>query len=174
MGQLATPLRGRVNSVKVTQGSPVSRYGRPGRRHRHLGWPAGDQRRKDHTEGRSIPVAHAAREEESASATDALRSGCDARIGWLEAEPVAALDRARVLLQPDRQVQEFSGSEPLPEAPPCVRTQRRGYEEASPLEVEDRVHAQDLLATTRRVVYAPADHSSDDVRTALCTGRRRT
>ena len=92
----------------------------------------------------------------------------------LEAEPVAALDRARALLQPDRKVQEFSGSESLPEAPPGVRGQRRGYEEASPLEVEDRVHAQDLLATTRRVVYAPADHSSDDIRTALCTGRRRT
>ena len=167
-------LRGWVNSVKVTQGSPVSRDGRPGRRHRHLGRPAGDQRGKDHTEGRSIPVADAAREEESASATDALRSGCDAWIGWLEAEPVAALERARAFLQRDRKVQECSGSESLPETPPCVRGQRRGYEEASPLEVEDRVHAQDLLATTRRVVYAPADHSSDDVRTALCTGRRRT
>jgi hypothetical protein len=163
-----------MNSVKLTQGSPVSRDSCPGRRHRHLGRPAGDQRGKDHAEGRSIPVADPAHEEESASATDGLRSGCDAWIGWLEAEPVAALDRARVLLQPDRKVQEFSGSESLPEAPPRVRGQRRGYEEASPLEVEDRVHAQDLLATTRRVVYAPADHSSDDVRTALYTGRRRT
>jgi hypothetical protein len=167
-----------VNLVKVAQGSPVSRDSCPGRRHRHLGRPAGDQRGKDHTEEGSIPVADAAREEDSASSPDDLGSGCEAGIGWIEAEAVAALDRACFLLQPVRQVQEFSGAatfgEAIPEAPPSVRGQRRGYKEASSLEVEDRVHAQDLLATTRRVVYAPADHSSDDVRTALCTGRRRT
>src|SRR5215218_9655489 len=173
MRPLAAPVGWCWASIKVAQRSPVSRDGRPWRRHRHLGRPAGDQRGKDHAEGRSIPIADAAREEESASATDALRSGCDARIGWLEAETVATLDRTRALLKPDRQVQEFSGSESLPEASPGVRGQRRGYKEASSLEVEDRVHAQDLLASTRRVVYAPADHSSYDVRTALCTGRRR-
>ena len=67
-------------------------------------------------------------------------SGRDARVGWLEAEVIRVLDRACSLVQPASQVQEFSGadagSEVASQAPPGLRGQRSGYEEASPLEVE--------------------------------------
>src|SRR5918995_2344657 len=167
MGSLTTPVRRCGVSVKVAQRPPVSRDARPGRRHRHLGRAAGNERGKDHTDGSSIPGADVAREQEPEGAADALRSGCDARVGWLEAETVSALDWARSLVQAARQVQEFSGAaaggEATPEAPPGLRSQRRGYEEASPLEVECWIHAQDSLARTRRVVHSSADHSSDTV-----------
>src|SRR5215204_6801278 len=178
MRPLTTPVRGCRTSVKVTRRAPVYGDARSGRRHRHLGRATCNEHGKDHTDGSSVSIAHAACEHEPAGPRNALGSGGDAWIGWLEAETVAALDRARSPAQFARQVQEFSrattGGEANPEAPPGLRGQRRGYEEASPLEVEDRIHAQDVLAGTGRVVYSPADHSSDTLGTALCTGRRRT
>src|SRR5215208_3105109 len=97
----------------------------------------------------------------------------DAGVGRIEAETVRALDRARSLAHPAGQIQEFPnakvGSEAASQAPPGLRGQRCGYEEASPLEVEGRIHAQDVLARTWRVAYSPADHSNDTGCTSLHT-----
>jgi hypothetical protein len=53
-----------------------------------------------------------------------------------------------------------------------LRSQRRGYQEASPLKVEHRIHKQDVLARTKWVVHFPTYHSSRTVRTALRAQRR--
>ncbi len=159
MGSPIVPVERCGVSVKVTRWSPVSGDDRAGRRHRHLGMATGDERGKHHTEGSSVSIAHAAREHEPVRTADPLSSGCDARIGWLEAETVSGLYRVRYLPQPVGQVQEFRGadvgSEAISQAPPGLRGQRRGYEEAPSLEFEDRVHTQDMLACRL------ADHSID-------------
>lgn len=153
-GRLGEVFGGGPLSVKVARWSPNCRDARPGRRHRHLGRAAGDERGEDHTDGSSVPTAGVAREQESGGSPDSLGSGRDARVGWLEAEVIRVLDRACSLVQPASQVQEFScadaGSEAASQAPPGLRGQRSGYEEASPLEVEGWIHAQDLLAHTGR------------------------
>src|SRR5215203_3525524 len=59
-----------------------------------------------------------------------------------------------------------SGGEPPSEAPPGLRGQRRGYEEASGLEVEDRVHAREILLTSKLSVDALTIHSRDPARSA--------
>ena len=163
-------------SVEVARRSPVSGDARSGGRHRHLGRTAGNERGKDHTDGSPAPIADVACEQKPGSITDAPRSGCDARIGWLEAETVSTLDRVSYLVQRAHQVQEFSraaaSGEATPEALPGLRAQRRGYQEASPLEVEGRIHAQDVLAHTRRVVHLLAEHSSDTVHISLHAERR--
>jgi|SRR5215203_1075972 hypothetical protein len=160
MRPLTTPVRGCRTSVKVTRRAPVYGDARSGRRHRHLGRATCNEHGKDHTDGSSVSIAHAACEHEPAGPRNALGSGGDAWIGWLEAETVAALDRARSPAQFARQVQEFSrattGGEANPEAPPGLRGQRRGYEEASPLEVEDRIHVRGMFARARLVVHSSA------------------
>src|SRR5215210_1132112 len=94
MRPLTTPVRGCRTSVKITRRAPVYGDARSGRRHRHLGRATCDEHGKDHTDGSSVLIAHAACEHEPAGPRNALGSGGDARIGWLEAETVAALDRA--------------------------------------------------------------------------------
>jgi hypothetical protein len=93
-------------------------------------------------------------------------------------ETVRALDHARSLAHPAGQIQEFLdakvGSEAASQAPPGLRRQRCGYEEASPLKVEGRIHAQDVLARTWRVTHSPAAHSNDTGCTSLHTEWRRT
>lgn len=178
VGPSATPVEWRGVSVKVARRPPTFGNARSSRRHRHLGRAAGDERGKDHTNRSSDPIADAAREHEPGGPPDALGSGRDAGVGRIEAETVRALDRARSLAHPAGQIQEFPdanvGSEAASQAPPGLRGQRRGYEEASPLEVEGRIHAQDVLARTWRVAHSPADHSNDTVCTLLHTDRRRT
>ncbi len=178
VGPSATPVEWRGVSVKVARRPPTFGNARSSRRHRHLGRTAGDERGKDHTNRSSDPIADAAREHEPGGPPDALGSGRDAGVGRIEAETVRALDRARSLAHPAGQIQEFPdanvGSEAASQAPPGLRGQRRGYEEASPLEVEGWIHAQDLLARTGLVVHSPADYSSDTVRTASRMERRRT
>src|ERR671912_433625 len=177
VGPSATPVEWRGASVKVARRPPTFGNARPSRRPRHLGRAAGDKRGKDHTNRSSDPIADAAREHEPGGPPDALGSGHNAGVGRIEAETVPALDRARSLAHPAGQIQEFLdakvGSEPASQAPPGLRGQRRGYEEASPLEVEGRIHAQDVLARTWRVAHSPADHSNDTVRTSLHTEKRR-
>jgi hypothetical protein len=144
--------------VKVGQWPPVFGNSRPGRSHRDLGRAVGDERGEDHPDRVSISIAGSAPEQQTVGSTGALRSGRNAGIGRLEAETVRALDRGRSLAQPVSQIQEFSsaaaGGEPSSKAPPGLRGQRRGYEQASGLEVEDRVHAQEVLLRTRRIVNA--------------------
>src|SRR5215211_5435046 len=156
MGPLTTPVRRCGVSVKVAQRPPVSRDARPGRRHRHLGRAAGDERGKDHTDGSSVPVADVAREQEPGSTADNLGSGRDARIGWLEAETVSAFDGARSLFQLARQVQEFSGTAAggytLSQVPPGLRRQCCGYKEASRL--KGWVHGSKKFARSWVVVAA--------------------
>jgi hypothetical protein len=165
-------------SVKIARRPPTFGNARSSRRHRHLGRPAGDKRGKDHTNRSSDPIADAAREHEPGGPPDALGSGRDAGVGRIEAETVRALDRDRFLAHPTGQIQEFPdanvSSEAASQAPPGLRGQRRGYEEASPLEVEGRIHAQDVLARTWLVAHSPAHHSNDTVCTSLHTGKRRT
>ena len=107
---------------------------------------------------------------------DALGSGRDAGVGRLEAETVPALDRSRSFVQPASQVQEFTGAAAGGEAPsealPGLRGQRRRYKEASHLEVEGRVHAQQMLVRAERFVSTSNNHSNDLVRTALRAERR--
>lgn len=178
VGPSATPVEWRGVSVKVARRPPTFGNARSSRRYRHLGRTAGDEHSKHHADGSSTLVAHAACEQEPGSTTDALGSGRDAGVGRIEAETVRALDRARSLAHPAGQIQEFPdanvGSEAASQAPPGLRGQRRGYEEASPLEVEGRIHVQDVLARTWRVAPSPADHSNDTVCTSLHTERRRT
>jgi hypothetical protein len=178
VGPSATPVEWRGVSVKVPWRPPIFGNARSGRRHRHLGRAAGDERGKDHTKRSSDPIADVAREHEPGGPPDALGSGRDAGVGRIEAETVRALDRARSLAHPAGEIQEFPnakvGSEAASQAPPGLRGQRRGYEEASPLEVEGRIHAQDVLARTWRVAHSTADHSNDTVCNLLHTDRRRT
>jgi hypothetical protein len=96
---LAASVSGYVVSAKVAKWPPVSGDVRPGRRHRHLGGAAGNERGKDHTDGSSAPIVDAAREQEPGSTADALRSGRDARVGWLEAETEGTLYVARLLAE---------------------------------------------------------------------------
>jgi hypothetical protein len=178
VGSSATPVEWRGVSVKVARRPPPFRNGRSSRRHRHLGRPAGDERGKDHTNRSSDPIADAAREHEPGGPPDGLGSGRDAGVGRIEAETVRALDRARFLAHPAGQIQEFPdanvSSESASQAPPGLRGQRRGYEKASPLKVEGRIHTQDVLARTWRVAHSPADHSNETVCTSLHTERGRT
>lgn len=162
--------------MKVGQRPPIPGDAGPGRSHRDLGRAAGDERGEDHPDGVPVHITGFAPEQQPVGSTDALRSGRNTGIGWLEAETVCTLDRARSLVQPASQVQEFpsaaAGGEACSKVPPDLRGQRRGYEEASRLEVEDRVHAQEMLVRRKRVVNAPTNHFSDPVRTALDAERR--
>src|SRR5829696_359878 len=153
----ATPVEWRGVSVKVARRPPTFGNARSSRRHRHLGRAAGNERGKDHTNRSSDPIADATREDEPGGPPDALGSGRDARVGRIQEFPDANV-----------------GSEAASQAPPGLRGQRRGYEEASPLKVEGRIHVQDVLARTWRVAHSPADHSNDTVCTSLHTERRRT
>jgi hypothetical protein len=177
-GPSATRVEWRGVLVKVARRPPTFGNARSSRRHRHLGRATGDERGKDHTNRSSDPIADAAREDEPGGPPDALGSGRDAGVGRIEAETVRALDRARSLAHPAGQIQKFPdakvGSEAASQAPPGLPGKRRGYEEASPLEVQGRIHARDVLARTWRVAYSPADHSNDTGCTSLHTERRRT
>ena len=144
---------------------PITGDARLRRSHRDLGRAAGDQRGEDHTDGVPVCVTGLACEQQTTGSIHASRSGRNAGIGRLEAETVRTLDRVRFLVQPASQVQKFSSAatrgEPSSEAPPSLRSQRRGYEEASGLGAEYRVHAQEVLLHTKRVVNASNDHFSD-------------
>ena len=178
VGPSATRVERRGVLVKVARRPPTFGNARSSRRHRHLGRPAGDERGKDHTNRSPNPIADDAREHEPGGSPDALGSGRDAGVGRIEVETVRALDHARPLAHPAGQIQEFLdakvGSEAASQAPPGLRRQRCGYEEASPLKVEGRIHAQDVLARTWRVAHSPAAHSNETVCTSLHTERRRT
>lgn len=154
--------------MKIGQRPPIFRDARLGRSHRDLGRAAGYERGEDHPEEVPVRIAGSASEQQTVGSPGALRSGSDAGIGRLEAEMVGTLDRGRSLVEPASQVQEFpgaaSGGEPPSEAPPGLRGQRRGYEEASGLEVEDRVHAREILLTSKLSVDALTIHSRDPAR----------
>lgn len=175
-GSLGRSLRGRHLSMKVSQRSPIFGYARLGRSHRDLRRAAGNERGEDHPDGVPVRIAGSAPKQQTIGPTGALRSGCDTGIGWVEAETVCTLDRGRSLAQPASQVQEFysaaAGGEPSSEAPLSMRGQRRGYEQASGLEVEDRVHAQEMLLRTKRSVNASHDHFNDPARSTLRVQRR--
>jgi hypothetical protein len=170
-------LCGRHMSVKVGRRPPVSGDARLRRRHRDLGGTAGDQGGKDYADGGSVSIAGPASEQEPGGPPGALRSGRDAGIRRLEAKTVGTLDWAYFLVQPGSQVQKFPSAaisgEASSKAPPDLRGQRRGYEEASRLEFDGRIHTQHVLAHTKRVVNAPIDHSSYPALAALRTERRR-
>src|ERR687894_2767918 len=177
-GRLEEVPGGELMSVKGVRRPPTFRDTRSGRRHRHLGRTAGNERGKDRADGRPVVSERLAHEQEPAGSPDALGSGRDARIRRLEAQTVRALDRACSLAQPEGQIQELPGanvgSEAASQAPPGLRGQRRGYQEAAPLEFEGRIHAQDVLARTWRVPHSPAAHSNDTGCTSLHTEWRRT
>jgi len=163
-------------SVKVVRRPPILGDACLGRSHRDLGRATGDERGEDHPDGVPIRIAGFACEQQTVGSTGALRSGRDAGVGRLEAETVPALDRSRSFVQPARQVQEFPGAtasgEASSEAPPGLRGQSRGYKKASRLEVEDRVHAQQMLIRAERFVNTSNNHFNDLARTALRAKRK--
>ncbi len=169
-------LCGRHLSGQVVRRPPIFGDACPGRSHRDLRRAAGDEGGEDHPDGVPVRVTGFACEQQTMSSTSALRSGRDAGVGRVEAETVPALDRSRSFVQPASQVQEFTGApaggEASSEAPPGLRGQRRRYKEASSLEVEDRVHAQQMLVRAERFVSTSNNHSNDLVRTALRAERR--
>ena len=162
--------------MEIGQRAPLSGDASSGRSHRDLGRAAGDERGEDHPDGVPVRITSCAPEQQTVGSTGALRSGRDAGIGRLEAETVRTFDRARSLVQPASQIQEFpgaaAGGEISSETPPGLRGQRRGYKEASRLEVEDRVHVQGILVRTKQVVNALVAHFSDPARTTLRAERR--
>jgi hypothetical protein len=162
--------------VKVVRQPPIFGDACLGRSHRDLGRATGDERGEDHPDGVPVPIAGFACEQQTVSSTSALSSGRDAGVERLEAETVPALDRSRSFVQPASLVQEFPGAaasgEASTEAPPGLRSQRRRYKEASRLEVEDRVHAQQMLVRAGRCVSTSNNHSNDLARTAMRAERR--
>ena len=162
--------------MKIGQRSPLPGDARSGRSHRDLGRATGDERGEDHPDGVPVRITGSAPEQQTVGSTCALRSGRDAGIGRVEAETVRTLDRAHSLVQSASQIQEFpgaaAGGEVSSEAPPGLRGQRRGYKEASGLEVEDRVHVQGIRVRTKQAVNALTAHSSDPARTTLHAERR--
>jgi hypothetical protein len=162
--------------VKVIRRPPIFGYACFGRGHRDLGSATGDERGENHPNRVPVRIACFACEQQTVRSTGALRSGCDARVGRLEAETVPALDRSRSFVQPASQVQEFPGApasgEAPSEAPPSLRGQCRGYKEASRLEVESRVHVQQMLVRAERFASTSNNHSNDLACTALRPKRK--
>jgi hypothetical protein len=162
--------------VKVVRRPPIFGNACPGRSHRDLGRAAGDEGSEDHPDRVPVRIASFACEQQTMSSTSALRPGRDAGVGRFEAETVPALDRSRSFVQPASQVQKFPGAaasgEASSEAPPGLRGQRRRYKEASRLEVEDRVHAQQMLVRGERFVSTSNNHSNNLARTGLRAERR--
>jgi hypothetical protein len=163
-------------SVKVVRRMPIFGDTGLGRSHRDLGKATGDERGEDHPDGVPVRIAGFACEQQTVGPTGALRSGRDAGVGRLEAETVPALDRSRCFVQPASQVQEFPGAtasgEASSEVPPGLRGQRRGYKKASRLEVEGRVHAQQMLIRAERFVDISNNHSNDFAHAALRAERK--
>jgi hypothetical protein len=148
MGPLATPVMWCRASVKAARRSPVSGDAGPGRRHRHLGMASGNERGKDHTDGSSAPIVDVAREQEPVSAADALRSGRDARVGWLEAETEGTL-LAELAGEGDEVFGVGVGGDPSHQVPSGPRGHGRRYHESSCFEIERRIHASVVYVDVR-------------------------
>ncbi len=163
-------------SVKAVRRPPIFGYSRPGWSNRDLGRAAGDERGEYHPDGVPVRIARPAPEQQTVGSTSALRSGRNAGIGRLETETVRTLDRGRSLVQPAGQVQEFPsaavGGEASSKAPSGLRGQRRRDKEAFRLEIEDRIHALEMLVRTKRVVNPPNNHFSDLASTTSRTKRK--
>ena len=134
---------------------------RLGGRHRDLGRATGNERGKDHPDGRPVAIEGSAGEHEPAATPRALRSGRDAWIGWIEADAVLPLDAANPLAELSGEGEKVSGtalggdasaSQPTPRS----RRQRRRDNEASGFEVEEWVHVSGRL-----VVDDLWDHSNE-------------
>jgi hypothetical protein len=60
--------------------------------------------------GGTVLIGNPACKQELGITSDALRSSRDAGVRWIEAETVRASHRGRFLLQPESQIQKFSGT----------------------------------------------------------------
>jgi hypothetical protein len=146
----AAPLR------ELGKGSPVFRDGCPGGRHRDLGGAPRYERGEGDADRKVVLVEDSTREHEPERVSGALWSGRNARVGSVEAETVRALDGVCLSTELTGQGYEVSsiaadgyGS---PQTSSGVRRQCRRDEEASPLEVEEGIHAPRIYASRRSVV----------------------
>jgi hypothetical protein len=145
-------------SVKICLRPPLFGDARLWWCHRHLRGPAGYERGEGNAHSAPVVVGDPAGEQEPAGSPDALGSGRDAGVGWIEAETVRALDRSRDLVQPASQVQNLSRvatcGDSSSQAPAEMRGQRRRDEETPRFEVKGWVHRKTRVVDGRRAILA--------------------
>ena len=142
--------------------SPVLRDGCLGGRHRDLGGAPGYERGKGDADRESVPIEGSTREQEPETSSSVLRSSRDTGIRWLETEMVRTLYNIYLFTELTGQGYQFSstaGGDGSPQTSSGPRGQCRRDEEASPFEVEERVHELRIYALRRTVVYGVRHYS---------------
>ncbi len=141
-GNARSPITVRLK--RIDQWSPFLGDARLDRRHRHLGKTAGDERSEGHAERLLLGIAGCAGEYEAQATPRIFHPGCDAGIGWFEAETVPAFEEAHLFGEVTSLGEEVLGvavdGDASSEASKGVRGQRRRGEQPPCFEVEDRIH----------------------------------
>ena len=129
---------------QIGQRSPLLGHVRPGRRHRDLREPAGDERGEDNADLPVHLVEGLAGEHEARAGGQPLRPGRKARVGRLEPEVVPAHQAGDTFPEAAGQGEQVfpcaAGGGASGGIPHRLRGEGRRHEEASRLEVEARVH----------------------------------
>ena len=103
-----------------------------------------------------MTIEGSTREEQPETLSGALRSGRDPGIGQVETDMVRALDDVCLFRESPGQGYEVfgiaAGGDRSPKTSPGLRGQCRRYEEASPFEVEEGIHALRIYAPNWRTV----------------------